>query len=213
MAYDVQGQFYEACDCEIICSCWAGVPPDMGSCTGLFAWEIQTGNSNGVDMAGARSVMITQGTSCDDSDNVLILVDGTPAQRAELRDAMSRGDWAKVVKVASTCTPEYQDAAIAIGLNQVTASLLTAKRSIEVEANYNFSDVPIEISDTAPARLVAKVTGSAPSTVQVGGVVSVGQTGLNILAEVQAPGKPAYLFDLDVTQVTAMRGAFRYSQV
>ncbi len=214
MAYDVSGRFYEACDCEIICSCWAGFDPEMGSCTGLFAWKIEAGTVDGVSVSGSKVVILSQGNSCDDAKHMLVLIDATVPQRNALKAAIRSGPWGAVIKAAAASpatSPEFVDANISIGANKLTAQKLTATRSIDVEANYAFTSA--QISDSALTRLIAKVTGNASSTVDVGSIeTSVDGIGLNMLAEVKEPGLPGYIFDLDVTRVTAMRGKFHYVQ-
>jgi Protein of unknown function (DUF1326) len=71
ITYDLKGTFYEACDCEVICPCWAGVPPDMGSCTGLFVWHIFEGEIGGVDVCDSKVIVLSSGKSCDESKYML----------------------------------------------------------------------------------------------------------------------------------------------
>jgi hypothetical protein len=58
--YALAGTFFEACDCYTICPCWTGSGPDEGACTGIFAWEIQEGIIDGVDVAGLRAASVSQ---------------------------------------------------------------------------------------------------------------------------------------------------------
>jgi hypothetical protein len=213
MNYDVKGAFHEACDCEIVCSCWAGFDPDMGTCTGLFAWAIDTGDVGGVGVAGCKVIVLSQGTSCNQADHMLVLIDGNAAQIAALQSATRTGPWGDVIALSGG-VPEFVPANIVIGANSLSASLKVPEptRTIEVEANYRFTTV--EMADSAPTRLISRVTGLSPSTVDVGTVKTAGpnNVGLNMLAEIRAPGSPSYIFDLDLTRVTAMRGAFHYRE-
>ncbi len=82
--YKLQGSFYEACDCYAICPCWTGNRPDEGECTGIFAWDIEEGTINGVDVAGLRAVSVSHhsGFRGDEArQRVVILVDDTATQR------------------------------------------------------------------------------------------------------------------------------------
>jgi Protein of unknown function (DUF1326) len=210
MTYEVKGRFVEACDCEVICSCWAGIDPDMGSCTGLFGWTIEQGSSDGTDLAGCQVVLLSQGTSCDAAAHMLVMIDGTAAQRTALRGVLNTGPWSKVVSIPSG-NQDIVDAKITMGPKALSAKLdpLDPGRSIDVKASYDFTGVTI--ADANPARLIAKVTGSLPSEVEVGKVdVGANGSGLNMLAETQAMGHPPYIFDVDITRVTAMRGKFHY---
>jgi hypothetical protein len=52
MAYDLQGQLLEVCDCKTLCPCWVGDDPDNGTCKGTLAWRIDKGSIDGVDVSG-----------------------------------------------------------------------------------------------------------------------------------------------------------------
>ncbi len=56
MAWTVSGRSVELCNCEMMCPCWLGPEkePDKGWCASGFAWDIQTGESNGVDLGGTK---------------------------------------------------------------------------------------------------------------------------------------------------------------
>jgi FtsP/CotA-like multicopper oxidase with cupredoxin domain len=58
--YQLHGTFYEACDCNVICPCWLGGDPDEGECTGVFAWEVEQGMIDEVDVSGLRAVSVSQ---------------------------------------------------------------------------------------------------------------------------------------------------------
>jgi hypothetical protein len=75
--YEFRGEFYEACDCFTVCPCWMGNSPDEGECTGLFAWEIEAGSIDGVDVAGllAASVSHHTGPREEARQRVVIFVD------------------------------------------------------------------------------------------------------------------------------------------
>ncbi len=82
--YQFLGSFYEACDCHSICPCWTGDAPDEGHCMGVFAWDIERGSIDGVDVAGLRAVSVSQhsGFRGDEAaQRVVIFVDDTASQR------------------------------------------------------------------------------------------------------------------------------------
>ena len=82
--YQLSGAFYEACDCYTICPCWTGNNPDEGACTGIFAWEIEEGIIDGVDVAGLRAVSVSQhaGYRGDEArQRVVMLIDDSATQR------------------------------------------------------------------------------------------------------------------------------------
>lgn len=75
--YQLRGSFYEACDCFTVCPCWMGNNPDGGECTGVFAWEIEQGSIDGVDVTGLRTVSVSHhvGVRDEAKQRVVIFVD------------------------------------------------------------------------------------------------------------------------------------------
>ena len=75
--YQLTGLFYEACDCYTICPCWLGDDPDDGECTGVFAWDIEQGTIDGVDVSGLRAVSVSHhsGLREEAKQRVVIFVD------------------------------------------------------------------------------------------------------------------------------------------
>jgi hypothetical protein len=75
--YEIRGLFYEACDCFTVCPCWIGNAPDGGECTGVFAWEIEAGSIDGIDVAGLLAVSVSThvGPRDEAKQRVMIFVD------------------------------------------------------------------------------------------------------------------------------------------
>jgi hypothetical protein len=59
MAYEMRGQFLEACDCHVMCPCWFEQDPDESECTGMVAWYVEQGQVNGVDISGLSAVSVS----------------------------------------------------------------------------------------------------------------------------------------------------------
>lgn len=60
MSWNITGRGLELCSCKAFCPCWLGPEgePDEGWCSGLFAFDINRGESEGVDLAGTRAALI-----------------------------------------------------------------------------------------------------------------------------------------------------------
>jgi hypothetical protein len=58
-AYEIRGQFLEACDCSVPCPCWFSEEPEADECTGVIAWHIDQGKIDGVDVAGLTAVSVS----------------------------------------------------------------------------------------------------------------------------------------------------------
>lgn len=56
MAWRVSGKSTELCSCKMMCPCWLGPEgePDQEWCSGAFGFEIEQGQSDGVDLSGTR---------------------------------------------------------------------------------------------------------------------------------------------------------------
>ena len=59
MAYELRGQFLEACDCNVMCPCWFDQDPDENECTGMVAWYVEQGEIDGVDVSGLTVVSVS----------------------------------------------------------------------------------------------------------------------------------------------------------
>lgn len=54
MAWQVSGRSLDLCSCKMWCPCWLGpeIEPDEGWCAHTFGFEIQQGNSEGINVSG-----------------------------------------------------------------------------------------------------------------------------------------------------------------
>ena len=59
VAYELRGQFLEACDCHVMCPCWFEEDPDEDSCTGFMAWYVEKGVVDGVDVSGLTAISVS----------------------------------------------------------------------------------------------------------------------------------------------------------
>jgi hypothetical protein len=89
--YTIQGRLLEVCSCAAICPCWIGEDPDGGSCDSSLAWYVDSGTVRGVDVSD-RCVALT------------VFIPGN----------VLAGNWRAVVYVDDRCTPEQQDALLAV---------------------------------------------------------------------------------------------------
>lgn len=59
LSYRLDGAFLELCDCTTVCPCWVDLPPTDNRCTGAFAWRVESGVVDGVDVAGTSVVSVS----------------------------------------------------------------------------------------------------------------------------------------------------------
>src|SRR5438132_1242068 len=89
MAWTLKGTWYESCSCKVVCRCNFGpAEPDQGWCSAVLAFTVDSGASNGADLAGTKLVLHAElpGDFLGGIDKALIYLDeaSTPEQRNEL---------------------------------------------------------------------------------------------------------------------------------
>ncbi len=62
MAWQVSGDMYELCSCNILCPCWLGPEPkpDKGWCSGILGFDIHRGTVEGIDVGGRKVVLAAE---------------------------------------------------------------------------------------------------------------------------------------------------------
>lgn len=87
VAYTFRGHFLEACDCQVLCPCWTGEPPDQDVCNGVFAWDVKEGELDGEPLPPFRVISISHhaGNRADARQQVAVFVDFPDASPARLR--------------------------------------------------------------------------------------------------------------------------------
>jgi hypothetical protein len=98
MAWHIEGDYFESCNCEAICPCRmvAGVPggrSTYGICMGVLSWLVQEGHADGVDLGGLAAAFVIR---YDDDEpgspwSFVVHVDerGTEEQRRGLADILT----------------------------------------------------------------------------------------------------------------------------
>jgi hypothetical protein len=198
--YTITGRLLEVCTCAALCPCWIGEDPDGGSCDSALAWYVDEGTVRGVDV----------------SDRCLALSVHIPGN-------VLAGNWQAVVYVDDRCTPEQQDALLAVFTGALggpiadLAALITDVVAVE-RAPMTFTvengEGTLRIGDDVEARL-------APFQGATGRTTTLSETVFSTI-----PGSPAYpgkasVFrrnssklgrpDLDLSGRNALQGMFSFS--
>lgn len=58
MAYQLEGDLLEVCDCEVLCPCWIGEDADNGTCESIVAWNVDKGAVDGTDVSGLTTAIV-----------------------------------------------------------------------------------------------------------------------------------------------------------
>lgn len=89
MAWTLKGTWYESCSCALVCPCNFGpAKPDQGWCSALLGFEVDSGESNGVDLGGTKAVLHAElpGDFLGGFDKAILYLDESSSQ--EQRDQL-----------------------------------------------------------------------------------------------------------------------------
>ncbi len=96
MAWNVEGTYIEACNCEVACPCIFFSPPTEGECKVVVGWHIDKGRhgENSLDGLNAALIAFAAGNMKDGQWKVALYVDerGDEKQRAALQGIFSGAD-------------------------------------------------------------------------------------------------------------------------
>jgi hypothetical protein len=200
LTYTIKGRLLEVCTCAAICPCWVGDDPDGGTCDSSLAWYVDEGTVRGVDVSD-RCIALT------------VFIPGNVLQ----------GNWKAIVYVDDRCTPEQQDALLAVFTGALggpiadLAALIGEVVSVErvpITFTVEEGEGVLQVGDSIEARL-------APFQGATGKKTTLSETVFSTI-----PGSPAYpgkasVFrqkssklgrpDVDVSGRNALQGLFTFS--
>jgi hypothetical protein len=94
MAWKIKAKYYEACNCELGCSCnMSGFPSD-GKCEGTVTFAVLEGDKDGVDLSGAKvaSVVKWPGAIHEGNGVLAVVIDASEEQRGALVSILTAED-------------------------------------------------------------------------------------------------------------------------
>jgi hypothetical protein len=202
--YQFAGSFYEACDCYSICPCWTGGKPDEGECTGIFAWEIEQGTIDGVDVSGLRAVSVSHHSGARNAgarQRVVIIIDenATQQQSAALVAAFTGslgGPLEELAELLGELLAVEHSRIMLRREGRLTTLAVGRRRRIWVEGAT--SEGPLERPITLSDGRLSAVLGS-PAEVGESWRMQVGLSGHGM--------------DLDVRGRSSMSGSFSYQHL
>lgn len=199
--YAFSGQFYEACDCFTVCPCWTGGAPDDDECTGVFAWAIEKGSIDGIDVSGRRVASVSTHTGHREQakQGVLVFIDedASPQAATVIAEAVTGllggplGELARLL--GELIAVEYAE--IRLEAEDHHTSLSVGRKIVVAGSSITGRDG--RVTTLSNARL-SDVLGS-PSEV-----------GVTRRFKVTLPG---HGLDVDLRGRSSMRGAFSYKHM
>jgi hypothetical protein len=196
--YAIEGQFLEVCDCFTICPCWSGRAPDGDACAGVFAWLIEAGTIDGVDVSGLVVASISTHEGHRDAAHqrvVLFLDQRSSAEQATNLAPAFAGIFGGPLGELRTILGEL----LAVERAAITVETVGRRTTLDIGLIIHAESVDQTFPPHGPVVLengrLASVLGPRA---QVG------------VAERFRAGMPGRGIDIDVRQRSAMRGKFRY---
>jgi hypothetical protein len=198
VAYELRGQFLEACDCRVMCPCWSQQDPDENSCTGVTAWYVEQGQINGLDVSNLIAVSVSHhgGHRHGAKARVALCIDerATDAQQQALVDAFT-GKLGGPLRELADMTDE-------LGAVQLEPITFTSDGST--------TEVVVGSAVTVAMRLIAGSTNRIISVAD-GGLATVlgspAEVGSSTRFRLDVEGEA---FDVDLQGRGANRGRFAY---
>lgn len=197
-SYALDGEFLEVCDCHTICPCWTGSRPDEDACTGVFAWVVETGMIDGIDVGGQVAVSVSTHTGHRENSKqrvMLFVGEGSSEAQSEALAGAFGGRFGGPLGELTELLGELlgiERLPIEVSFSPRRASLTVGRRiAAETSSILGPSGLPTTLAD---AKL-STVLGS-PAEVGVSHRFKV--------------GLPGHSIDLDLRGRSAMRGRFKY---
>jgi hypothetical protein len=110
MAWQITGTAIGPCSCKVSCPCELGeLVGDQGWCSGVFAFDLRSGNIDGVDVGGTKVVFIGDWPSGFLSGNGkarLVCDDAVSADQQSALESVLSGQKGGVFEVMSTLVSE-----------------------------------------------------------------------------------------------------------
>jgi hypothetical protein len=199
VAYKLEGQLLEVCDCKILCPCWVGEDADNGTCRSMQAYHIQKGTIGGVDVSGLT----------------VAEVDFIPAN-------ILKGNWKGVFFIDDRATPD-QDRALRQAFSGELGGPLKDVNQMYAEIRWERAPVTFRIEQGKGTLVIGGVAEAAmePYRGPDGTVTTLRDSIFSTI-----PGSPAYvakaefyrrstqakygLPDVDVRGHNAIQGVFRF---
>jgi hypothetical protein len=94
MAWRIDANYYEGCNCALGCPCNMSGFPTHGNCEGVVAFEVTSGERDGVDLTGAKvaSAVKWPGAIHEGNGVMALFVDGSADQQQALIPILTAQD-------------------------------------------------------------------------------------------------------------------------
>lgn len=151
MVWSVSGQMIEACSCKMFCPCTFGpAEPDQGWCSAALIFDVRSGQSDGLDLAGSKVAMAVDfpGDMFDGKGTARLLIDAGSGERKAALEAIFSGQrgsgFAAVAGLMAKTLPS-QEAKIEIGAGEEYSIRVGSVGELKVKPMKNSAGQPTEV--------------------------------------------------------------------
>jgi hypothetical protein len=167
MAYRVEGDLLEVCDCGVLCPCWVGEDADNGTCEAVVAYHVEKGTINDVDVGDLTLV-------------VMVHIPGNILQ----------GNWRAAVFVDDRATKEQEDGLLAVWTGQLGGPIADFAKLIGEVITVQRAAISFDVREGQGTLKVAGYVDAAMAPFRgPGDLVTTLQN--SVFSTI--PGSPAYL--------------------
>jgi hypothetical protein len=200
MAYQLEGDLLEVCDCKVLCPCWIGEDADNGTCDAALAWNVERGTIDGTDVSGL-----------------------TLAGVVHIPGNILQGNWKVALFIDDRATKEQEAALLNAWSGKLGGPLADMAKLIGEVVSVQRAPITFEIHEGKGTLLIGGMVEAvmAPYKDSGGRVTTLRDS---IFSNI--PGSPAYvskasrykrttsslgLRDLDIQNNNAIQGKFRFA--
>jgi hypothetical protein len=199
MAYHVEGDLLEVCDCKVLCPCWIGEDADNKTCDAIVAYNIKKGSIEGTDVAG-----LTLAVMAHIPGNILL------------------GNWKVAVFVDERATAQQQEAMLKVWTGQLGGPIADFAKLIGEVVAVQRAPITFALHE---GKGTLKVGSTAEAVMEPYKGPGDRVTTLNDSVFSTIPGSPAYvskaskyvrktsslgLNDVDLENHNAIQGTFQF---
>jgi hypothetical protein len=200
MAYRIEGDLLEVCDCRVLCPCWIGEDADNTTCDAIVAYHVEKGNVEGTDVSGLNLAL-------------MVFIPGNILQ----------GNWKAAVFVDERATAAQEQALLNVWTGKLGGAIADFAKLVGEVVAVQRAPITFEVSQGEGTLKV----GSAAEAIMAPYRSTDGRvTTLNDSIFSTIPGSPAYiskasryrrntsslgLRDVDLEGHNAIQGKFRFA--
>jgi hypothetical protein len=200
MAYDLEGDLLEVCDCKVLCPCWIGEDADHGTCDAIVAYRMEKGTIQGTDVAGLSLCIV-----CHIPGNIL------------------KGNWRVAIFVDDRATPKQEEALLNVWTGKLGGPVADFGKLIGEVVAIERAPITFEVQEGQGTLKIGALAEAVMSPYRGPGdrVTALSDSVFSTI-----PGSPAYvskasryrrqtsrlgLNDVDLKDHNAIQGSFHFA--